>query len=61
MIESIPQIFTVKEFAQLCKLSVPLVRKWVAEKRVRPVRFGRRVVFTEEEIRRFIEENQEQG
>lgn len=54
----IPQIFTVKEFADMCKVSVPLVRKWVYEKKVFPVRLGRRVVFSEVEIKRFINENQ---
>ena len=59
MESNIPNIYTVKEFAEVCKVSVPLIRKWVYEKRVFPVRLGRRVVFTEEEIKRFINENQE--
>ncbi len=59
MAAQIPKIFTVPKVAEMLAVSVPLVRKFVYEKRLRPVRLGRRVVFTEEEVMRFINENQE--
>ena len=57
----IPRMMDVKEVADACRVSVTLVRKWVYEKRLYPMRLGRRVVFTEDEIMRFLKENQERG
>lgn len=56
-----PKIKDIKEVAEACRVSVPLVRKWVYEKRLRPIRLGRRIVFDEDEILRFLKENQERG
>ena len=59
MNDQIPKIFTVQEVAEMCKVSIPLVRKWIYQRRLLPVRLGRRVLFTEDEIRRLINESQE--
>jgi len=50
------QLLSVADVARVFAISHWTVRKWVREGMLHPVRLGRRVLFEEEELRRFIGE-----
>ena len=54
-LKSFPQLNSVKEAAKRLKVSEALIRKWVYEGRVKPIRLGRRVFLSDEELIRVIE------
>jgi excisionase family DNA binding protein len=55
------QILTLKEAADHLRVSPHTIRAWVYERRIMPVKMGRRVMFTQEEIQRFIERGKDEG
>ncbi len=59
MSPEIPTLYNVPEAAGMFKVSVPLVRKWILEKKIMPTRLGRRVLISRDEIARWISANQE--
>ena len=48
------QLHTVAEAAAILRLSRRQVERYVAAGRLRPVRFGRRVLFTQRELEAFV-------
>ena len=55
------QILTLQEAADHLRVSPHTVRAWVYERRIMPVRMGRLIMFSEEEIERFIERGKDEG
>lgn len=47
-------LYLVKEAANILRCSESAIHKWVAEGKLRPVRAGNRLRFTEGELRRFL-------
>lgn len=48
------ELVTVAEAAAILRLSRRQVERYVAAGRLRPVRFGRRVLFTQRELEAFV-------
>ena len=55
------QVMTLQEAADHLRVSPHTIRAWVYERRIMPVKMGRRVMFTQEEIQRFIERGKDEG
>jgi excisionase family DNA binding protein len=51
-------LMTLAEVADALRLSPHTIRAWIRQGRLRPTRICRRILFTKEEIRRFISEAQ---
>jgi DNA-binding transcriptional MerR regulator len=49
-------LLTVNDVADKTRLSVHTIRKFVREDRLRPVRICRRLIFSIQELSRFLEE-----
>ncbi len=47
--------YTRQELAKLANLSLPTLWQRVREGKLHPIKNGRRVVFTEQEVKRFLE------
>ena len=54
-------LFNIKEAASKLKVSPLTLRGWIYKGRLTPVKLGRRVLLTEAELERFIEEGKRQG
>jgi excisionase family DNA binding protein len=54
---TLPEVLDVNEVAALLKVSVPTVRRWVHDGKLKPVSLGRRQVFEVESIREFFEQS----
>jgi excisionase family DNA binding protein len=54
MAESIPQLLTLLAVANALCVSPHTVRKWVREGKLRPVRICRRLLFSPDEVTRFL-------
>jgi excisionase family DNA binding protein len=54
-------LYNVKEAAEKLKISPLTLRGWIYEGKLIPVRLGRRVLITERELERFIEEGMRKG
>jgi len=50
------ELLSKKQVCQLLLISESTLNRLVKAKRIHPVKVGRRVLFEEEEVRRFIEE-----
>ena len=50
----VTQLHTVAEAAAILRLSRRQVERYVAAGRLRPIRFGRRVLFTQRELEAFV-------
>ena len=55
------QILTLQEAADHLRVSPHTVRAWVYEKRIMPIRMGRLMMFSEEEIERVIARGEDEG
>ena len=55
------KVLTLQEAADHLRVSPHTVRAWVYERRIMPVRMGRLIMFSEEEIERFIERGKDEG
>ncbi len=55
------QLYDVKSAARILCISPWTVRAYVRQGKLRPVRLGRRVLFEETELARFIAENRDTG
>lgn len=49
-------LLTIEHAAQVLAISPWTIRRYIAVKKIRPVRIGRRVLLEESELRRIIEE-----
>lgn len=56
MPESVPQLLTLLAVAKALCVSPHTVRAWVRHGRLRPVRLCRKLLFTPDEITRFVAE-----
>jgi len=54
-------LFNIKEAASKLKVSPLTLRGWIYEGKLAPVKLGRRLLLTERELERFIEEGKRQG
>ena len=54
-------LFNIKEAASKLKVSPFTLRSWIYEGKLAPVKLGRRVLLTERELERFIDEGKRQG
>jgi len=54
--ESVPQLLTLLAVAKALCVSPHTVRAWVRHGRLRPVRLCRKLLFTPDEITRFVAE-----
>jgi excisionase family DNA binding protein len=55
------KVLTLQEAADHLRVSPHTLRSWVYERRIMPVRMGRLIMFSEEEIERFIERGKDEG
>jgi len=53
------KLLTRKETARYLRLGISTVDKMLAQKTIKPVRLGRRVLFRKEDLDRFIEQARE--
>jgi excisionase family DNA binding protein len=49
------KLYTVKETAGTLRVSMATIRAWRFQKRLQGIKIGRRVMFSEDEIQRFID------
>jgi excisionase family DNA binding protein len=54
MTEPIPQLLTLLELAERLRVSPHTVRSWVKKGRLKPVRLCRRLLFSPDEVARFL-------
>lgn len=54
-------LFDVKEAAGKLRVSPLTIRAWIYEGRLTPVKLGRRVLLSERELQRFIDEGYRNG
>jgi excisionase family DNA binding protein len=54
MPDSVPQLLTLLAVAKALCVSPHTVRAWVRQRRLKPVRICRRLLFSAEEITRFL-------
>ena len=54
-------LFNIKEAASKLKVSPLTLRGWIYEGKLAPVKLGRRVLLSEKELERFIEEGMRKG
>jgi excisionase family DNA binding protein len=54
MPESVPKLLTLAAVAEALAVSPHTVRMWVRKDRLRPVRICRRLLFTADEVTRFL-------
>jgi excisionase family DNA binding protein len=52
----VPQLLTLAEVAERLRVSSHTVRSWVRRRKLKPVRICRRLLFSPDEIARFLEE-----
>lgn len=57
----VEKLYTVPESAKKLRISVPTIRAWVAQGRIKPVRLGRRVLFTEGQLQKIIDAGKPDG
>lgn len=55
------RLYDIEESAEILRVAAVTVRAWVKQRRLMPVRLGRRVLLTERELERFIDEGLRQG
>jgi hypothetical protein len=55
---SLPKLMDLDETASVCHVSAHTIRAWVRQKRLKPVRICRRLLFHPEELVRFIRDAQ---
>ncbi len=55
------RLFTNSEAAAVLRISTHTLRAWLCQGRVRPVKLGRRTVFTERELQRIIDVGKRKG
>ncbi len=48
---------SIPQFAELCGISPWTVRSYIKQGKLKPIRIGRRVLFEEQELERFIRRN----
>lgn len=51
----IEKLYDVYEASRVLRLSVPTLRTWIHTGRLKPVRLGRRVFFTENQLQEIID------
>jgi excisionase family DNA binding protein len=56
MTDSVPQLLTLLEVADKLRVSSHSVRSWVRQGRLCPTRICRRLLFTSDEVTRFLKE-----
>jgi excisionase family DNA binding protein len=56
MAETVQRLLTLLELADKLRVSPHTVRAWVRQNRLRPVRICRRLLFSPEEVARFVSE-----
>lgn len=54
MAEPIPQLLTLLELAERLRVSPHTVRSWVKKGKLQPVRLCRRLLFSPDEVARFL-------
>lgn len=54
MTETFPRLLTLLEVADLLRISPHTVRAWVRKDRLRPIRICRRLLFSPDEVTRFL-------
>jgi excisionase family DNA binding protein len=54
MPDNVPQLLTLLVLARMLCVSPHTVRKWVREGKLRPVRICRRLLFSPDEVTRFL-------
>jgi excisionase family DNA binding protein len=54
MAEPIPQLLTLLELAEKLRVSPHTVRSWVKKGKLQPVRLCRRLLFSPDEVTRFL-------
>jgi excisionase family DNA binding protein len=55
------KLYTIKETAELLRISKATLFRMMAEGTITPVKLGKRSLFTEEELTRFIEDLKRQS
>jgi excisionase family DNA binding protein len=55
------ELFSIKEAANKLRISPLTLRDWIYQGKLTPVKLGRRVLLTQEELERFVEEGKRQG
>ena len=58
MADIVPQVVTLLELARSLRVSEHTVRSWVRQGKLHPLRICRRLIFSLDEIKRFLEEAQ---
>lgn len=58
MTAAVPQLLTLLEVARALRVSPHTVRAWVRKNRLRPVRICRRLLFSLDEVNRFLQAHQ---
>jgi excisionase family DNA binding protein len=56
MTETVPQLLTLLAVANLLCVSPHTVRSWVRRGKLKPVRICRRLLFSPDEVARFVDE-----
>ncbi len=51
----VEKVYSASETAEALRVSLPTIRAWTHQGRLKPIRLGRRVVYSEVEIQRFID------
>jgi excisionase family DNA binding protein len=54
MSDPVPKLFPLTAVAEALAVSPHTVRQWVRQNRLRPTRICRRLLFSQEEIKRFL-------
>ncbi len=52
-----PQFLTVKAAAKWLCIDVNTLRAWLAQRRIKHYRLGRKIVFKEEDLEAYVEQN----
>ncbi len=57
----VERLYDIEESAEILRVAPVTVRAWVSQGKLMPVRLGRRVLLTEKELERFVEEGMRKG
>lgn len=54
------KLYTIKEVAEMLRVSKPTVYRLMSDGKLNPIKLGKRTLFPESELNRFIEELKEE-
>jgi len=54
------KLYTIKEVAEMLRVSKPTVYRMMSDGKLKPLKLGKRTLFEESELNRFIEELKKQ-